>query len=342
MGQDIGALLGWGEAMLEAARENGPTARNPAVGLGLAMGAAALSGRDKLTLVADRRLEPLGLWIEQLVAESTGKQGVGIVPIAGEPTAPISMYRDDRFFVQIDDGSGVDFAADAPKATVELAEPSALGAEFIRWEIATAVAGALLRVNPFDEPNVQQAKDATRVLLDRYKGTRELPVSTPDGTLAQGVTITLTSAARAALGTRPPAACLRVLGPRDYIALLAYTGPDLDLARAFQTLRTRLRDLTGAATMFGYGPRYLHSTGQLHKGGPNSGVFLLVTATPAADVPIPGEAFSFGTLEQAQALGDFASLEATGRRALNIHLPSPDAGLIDHVADALLRDALER
>jgi hypothetical protein len=227
-------------------------------------------------------------------------------------------------------------AAGAPVAEIELHEPSALGAEFVRWEIATSVAGALLHVNPFDEPNVQQAKDATRTLLDHHRKHGALPVQPADRTLDNRVTLTLSTAARRDLGGHGPEAILTLLRPGDYFALLAYLGPDPELADEFRAFRHAVRDRTRAATMFGYGPRYLHSTGQLHKGGPNTGVFVLVTAAPHIDVPIPAEPLSFATFELAQARGDFASLGTTDRRVLHAHLPSPAPGLIHELAAALL------
>jgi hypothetical protein len=336
--------------MLAAAEPGStPTVRNPAVLLGLAIGSAARAGRDKLTLLLPKALEPFGLWVEQLIAESTGKQGSGIVPIAGETPSPAAEYGADRFFVRLlSPGTELDErdehralvddlrAEGVPLADIELPELSALGAEFVRWEIATAVAGAILDVNPFDEPNVQQAKDATRRLLDQQKATGKLPIGNPEGTLSGGVTLALTEASRQGLGTSSPESILTLLARDDYFALLAYVGPDPELAADLQDLRNAVRGRTRAATMFGYGPRYLHSTGQLHKGGPNSGVFVLLTATPDEDLQIPEEPFTFGTLELAQALGDFASLDTTGRRALHIHLPRPDRQLVREVSRALL------
>jgi transaldolase/glucose-6-phosphate isomerase len=347
MGQNIEGIIGWSMAMLAAAEPGSSmTASNPAVSLGLAIGSAARAGRDKLTLLLPNALEPFGLWVEQLLAESTGKQGSGIVPIAGEAPSPAAEYGDDRFFVRLTSpGTGHDEhyelvndlrAAGAPVADIELPELSALGAEFVRWEIATAVAGAMLEVNPFDEPNVQQAKDATRKLLELQKSTGRLPIGTPEGTLSEGVTLALSEAAREGLGTSSPEAILTLLARHDYFALLAYLGPDPELAADLQDLRNAVSRRTGAATMFGYGPRYLHSTGQLHKGGPNSGVFVLLTAAPRGDLQIPEEPFTFGTLELAQALGDFASLDTTGRRALHVHLPRPDRHLVRNVSRALL------
>jgi transaldolase/glucose-6-phosphate isomerase len=213
-------------------------------------------------------------------------------------------------------------------------EPEALGAEFMRWEIATAVAGAILDINPFDEPNVQQAKDATKKLLDAHQRSGRFPETPEDAKVGQA-RLTLTSAARS-VSQAGAAGILSLLQPGDYVAVLAYLGPDADLADSLFRFRMAVRDGARVATMAGYGPRYLHSTGQLHKGGANNGVFILVTAAPTVDVPIPDQPFSFGTLEAAQGLGDFASLEATGRRGLHIHLEQPDSRQLDAVFRALL------
>jgi len=343
MGVELDALVGWGLAMLEASDPNGDGARgfsraseNPAVALGLAIGTGAKAGRDKLTLVLPPTFEAFGLWVEQLIAESTGKQGKGIVPIAGEPLADPSAYGSDRLFARLRTDKRDSSVTYEPRIDIDVPEPAALGAEFVRWEIATAVAGALLEINPFDEPNVQQAKDATRTLLDEYKSTKRLPIASPDRVTKEGIELTLSAPARQLLKGQDPEAIVTLIKPGDYAALLAYLGPDRALAAELASLRRAIRDRTRAATMFGYGPRYLHSTGQLHKGGPNAGVFVLVTATPVEDLQIPGEPFSFGTLELAQALGDFASLEATGRRALHAHLPSPDPALLHQLAAAIL------
>jgi transaldolase / glucose-6-phosphate isomerase len=348
MGQNVGALLGWGVGMLSAGDPGGdPPQSSPAIALGLAIGTASREGRDKLTLILPPALDPFGLWVEQLIAESTGKNGTGVVPIAGEKLAPPSAYGDDRFFVRLrlrgsyaEDSRDADVraleAANMPVFEIELQEPSALGAEFVRWEIATAVAGGLLKINPFDEPNVQQAKDATRALLAQYESQGRLPVGAADRVTSSGIALTLTDAARRGLAARDPDSILTLVREHDYVALLAYVGPDPPIADEIHGWRHAIRDRTRAATMFGYGPRYLHSTGQLHKGGPNTGVFILMTATPRVDVPIPGEPFSFGTLELAQALGDFASLGATGRRALHVHLPAPDRRSVHEIVELVL------
>jgi glucose-6-phosphate isomerase len=354
MGQNVAEILRWGTAMLDEAHasldDDDPETitRNPAVALGLLMAAGASAGRDKLTLVVPAALESFGLWVEQLVAESTGKQGVGVVPVAGETLGEPSVYGDDRAFVRLRATSDRDeerrdramrALAPAPVASVDFDAPEALGAEFVRWEVATAVAGAMLQINPFDEPNVQQAKDATRVLLDRHAAEGRLPVARADHTSTDGVAWTLTPAAREALAGGDPLGFLTVLGQGDYLALLAYLGPAPGLATVLHRFRMTVRDRACVATMSGYGPRYLHSTGQLHKGGPNTGVFVLITAEPAEDLPIPGAGYSFATLEHAQALGDFASLQAEGRRGLHLHLPLPDPALLES-ALALLMSAL--
>ena len=346
MGQDIEAIIGWGLALLTAADPGagGPT-QNPAVALGLAIGAGALAARDKLTLIVPPAFDAFGLWVEQLIAESTGKNGKGVVPIAGEPLADPASYGTDRLFVRVrlGDSRGEDtrdaavraLKTVAPVVEIDVAEPPALGAEFLRWEIATAIAGAILGIDPFDQPNVQQAKDATQALLTQYKTTQQLPIAAPDVTAPGSIALTLTKAARAAL-QRSADAILTSIQPGDYFALLAYLPPEPALEEGLQALRRAVRERTRAATMFGYGPRYLHSTGQLHKGGPNTGVFVLLTATPIEDLAIPGEVFSFGTLELAQAVGDFAALDAAGRRGLHAHLPAPSAEGLHALGEMLL------
>ena len=342
MGIDVRALVEDARGMLALATdENGPAAP-----LGALIGAAASRGRDKLTLLLPPALEPLGLWIEQLVAESTGKNGTGVLPVAGEPVGPPEAYGDDRVFVHVrvagsSDGETEELAraledSDAPIATIEVAGASSLGAEFMRWEVATVTAGALLGINPFDEPNVKQAKDATRVLLDSFSREGRLPVPEPDAEIDHAA-FTLTSAARRALASAGATAdgLLSLLAPGDYLAILAYLPARPETERAVGTFRARVRQRSRCATTFGYGPRYLHSTGQLHKGGANNGVFLMLTA-PGQDLGVPGEPFGFGVLELAQALGDLSSLEQAGRRALHVHLPRPDAVAVQRCFERLL------
>ena len=346
MGCDLERLVADASGMLEAAQSS-DVRSNPALALGALAGAGALAGRDKLTLLMPPALEPLGLWIEQLVAESTGKQGKGIVPIAGEPLGDPREYGEDRLIVTLRlsgaDGRRADTdllvraLADrgTPVAEIDLDSREALGGEFVRWELATAAAAAVMDINPFDEPNVQQAKDATRTLLESFTREGHLPAGEPDADV-DDASMTLSSAARRGGTHRRVDAFLRLLGRGDYLVVLAYLPESAALTAAVSRFRAEVRRRTSCATMFGYGPRNLHSTGQLHKGGPNIGVFLVLTA-PGADVPIPGEPFTFGILELAQALGDMASLDQAGRRALHVHLPRPDANQLGRVFDGLLR-----
>ena len=340
MGIPLSTVIDHTGAMVEACQSTDPRT-NPGLALGALLGAAAKTGRDKLTLLVPDRLESFGLWIEQLIAESTGKHGTGIVPIAGETTkAPAG---DDRLAVVVRiDGVGPDEqavdrlrAAGVPLMTIDMPRLEALGAECFRWEIATATAGRLLDINPFDEPNVQQAKDATHALLQSYTRDHELPLDPPDST-RDGIRFTLSRAARERLGPNGAETFLRVLAPHDYFALLAYVPPDDPaLAPPLLALRNRVAIEKRCATMLGYGPRYLHSTGQLHKGGANSGVFLIVTAPADVDLPIPDAPYSFGVLEMAQALGDFQSLDAAGRRAMHAHLPDRNPNTLKKLADVV-------
>jgi glucose-6-phosphate isomerase len=327
MGVDVDALVVSARAMSSACRETDPR-RNPGLALGALMAAAARSGRDKLTLILPPRLRRFGLWVEQLVAESTGKQGRGVVPITGE--AGDEPIGEDRVVVAFDIAREW---GDTPRMMCEPARPGSLGGEFFRWEVATAATGYLLGVNPFDEPNVQQAKDATRALLDTFTAQGRLPVAEPDATIER-VRLTLSKAAREAAAD--PRAFLTLVRPGDYLALLAFLPEDTTFASMLDGLRHDLALKTGCVATLGYGPRYLHSTGQLHKGGSDTGVFLIVTADASPDLPIPGEPYSFGVLELAQALGDFESLNQAGRRVLHLHLPSRDPQLLRRVVGNLL------
>lgn len=350
MGQDLSALAGWGAGMMIAAQAGGQaSAANPAAGLGLFMALNALNGRDKLTLLLPPSLAPFALWVEQLVAESLGKNGVGVVPVAGESLGSPEDYGNDRAFVRVrvhgtfaeedrDPAVNTLRAAGHPVAEIDLLEPAALGAEFARWEVATAVAGAILRVNPFDEPDVTRAKTATSQLLDRYRTTGRLPEGDVDTVHPSGVALTLSRQARGLLSGHDPAGFLKLCGPADYVAVLAYVPVRQEWDDAIDMFRRAFQRQLRRASTFGYGPRYLHSTGQLHKGGPNTGLFLMVTATPKTDLAIPGNDCSFGVLERAQALGDFASLDTLERRVLLLHLPTPDPNLLS----AALRDLLDR
>jgi len=333
MGQDIGKVIAGAMTMVDVSLAPSSALDNDAVALGLVMAAAAKAGRDKLTLLLPDAFGSFGLWVEQLVGESTGKNGVGVVPIAGEPVGRPGAYGDDRLYVDV---RGEAASAMSPAVIYDWRDPLAVGGEFVRWEIATAIAGALLGVNPFDQPNVEQAKQATTSLLAAFKTNGVLPSVAPESTLAGGITLTASRAARAALAGRDAADLLSLLTSGDYFAQLAYVSPSSDLLPEFERLRLAARDRARVATTLGVGPRYLHSTGQLHKGGPNTGVFLLVTADATSDVDIPGQPYTFQTLERAQALGDFASLDAANRRAVHMHLPSPDPRLAREAVDRII------
>ena len=339
MGADVEALISQARAM-DAACRTSPANANPGLALGAFMAAGALGGRDKLTLLVPEHFASFGLWVEQLVAESTGKHGKGIVPITGERDA---ASTDDRTCVVVSlagqrpDSRALEhlLASGAPVFEIDVPDAGALGAEFLRWEVATATAGLLLEINPFDEPNVQQAKDATRALLDSYRTSGRLSAREPHA-VVDGIQLTLSTAAEDQLAGAGAEAFLQLIRAGDYFGLLAYLPPDREpFESALQSARATVARAARCATMFGYGPRYLHSTGQLHKGGANNGVFVIITASVGADLPVDGEPFSFGVLEMAQALGDFASLDTTGRRALHVHLPRRDVELLRRVFDRL-------
>jgi transaldolase/glucose-6-phosphate isomerase len=332
MGLDFAKLLRGAETMAKACGAGVPVNQNPAAVLGAVMAECTLAGRDKLTIVTDQKLSAVGLWVEQLIAESTGKEGKGIIPVVGGPLGPVSAYGNDRLFVSISVGANDDKtksklkaleAAGHPVVYRSLSESYDLGAEFFLWEMATAFAGWRLGINPFDQPNVQESKDATKALLEKYVWEGKLPEQTPlasDGQLsvyAGGAApeATVSGSVREALR----AYCAKIK-TGDYVALLAYFEETPETEEAMQKIRTSARDATGCATTTGYGPRFLHSTGQLHKGGPDSGVFIQMTAPDKVDLEVPGAPYTFGILKQAQALGDFQSLIAHGRRAIQVDL----------------------
>jgi transaldolase/glucose-6-phosphate isomerase len=305
---------------------------NPGMVLGAAIGAAGLSGRDKITLVISPAIETFADWVEQLVAESTGKEGKGLLPVAGEALRGPSHYGEDRLFVQIKLASDADKATEAalealeaaghPVIRITLRDILDLGAEFFRWEVATAAAGALLGIDPFDQPNVQESKDNTKSLLAEYHAQGKFPEEKPllesDGLKVYGDAASLGAAPSSVGGVL--AAFMNQARPGDYVALMAYIQPTPEHTVALQSMRLHLRDSSRLATTLGYGPRFLHSTGQLHKGGANNGLFIQITADDAQDLPIPGEPYSFGVLKQAQALGDLRALAGKQRRVLRLHL----------------------
>lgn len=294
-----------------------------ALKLGVATGECANAGRDKLTFVIDPQLETLGLWIEQLIAESTGKQGKGIIPVVGETLGDPSVYGDDRVFVAIsfaDSSLNLDAFANLGHPVIQrrLMSLYDLGAEFFTWEFATACAGWRLGINPFDQPNVQEAKDATKELLAEFTKNKRLPDTTPEMSPTDAVQSQLAS-----------------VKPGDYIAFLNYVEETPEINRKLRDIRLYLRDTTHCATTIGFGPRFLHSTGQLHKGGPNSGVFFQLNAKDEVDFPVPGEAYSFSILKQAQALGDFRALKARGRRVVRIDLSEAVLSDLDRLEEAI-------
>ncbi len=327
LGMDVADFLSRAGAM---ARRCGPEVAvedNPGMVLGAQLAAHAQQGRDKLTLVCAPEIATLGWWLEQLVAESLGKNGVGVVPIEGEGLGTPETYGKDRVFVHIalantdsgeqDQPLRVLDVAGHPVIRLELAESLDLGQEFFRWEVATAVAGHLLGVNPFDEPNVQESKDNTAALLQTFQDTGVLPAEEPS--VSAGA-LSLYGDCRGETNGEAMRGFLDQVAPGDYVALMAYLPQDNVAQERVNAIRDLLRAATRAATTVGYGPRFLHSTGQLHKGGPNSAVCLQLTADFVEDVPIPEALYSFGTFIQAQALGDMRSLQGHGRRVLRIHL----------------------
>ncbi len=347
-GVDVAGLLERARSMADACHA-ADAAANPGLALGAFIGEAALAGRDKLTILTSPRIAAFGDWAEQLVAESTGKAGIGVVPIVGEPMADPGAYADDRafVFVTLADDPHEELAQAAenlgarghPVLHIGLADALDLGAEFVRWEVATAIAGIVLGIDPFDQPNVQESKDATKELLEAYRANGALPqpmplvsepgiAATADPAHLGDTPVTVDGAVGQLLST--------VRGGRDYVAILAYVPMDPDTEERLQRIRRRIGRATAAATTLGFGPRFLHSTGQLHKGGPDTGVFLQITAEPSKDLPIPGWDESFATLIAAQALGDLASLQKRGRRALRLHLADLDTGLarLDAMVDA--------
>ncbi len=308
-----------------------------ALRLGTALGELARRGRDKCTFVVSPPVAAFGLWVEQLIAESTGKLGRGILPVAGEPMGTPRRYGDDRVFVQLrlagdasgelDALTGALYGEGQPVIVIDLDDAYDLGRQFFTWEFAIAVAGRVLEINPFDEPNVQESKDNTNRVLAGFESSGRLDV---EGLDAQAEVLAVTS-----LDTAPQrdidravVELLSSIAPGDYFAITAYIEPTERAERAFSEIRGAIRDAYSVATTLGYGPRFLHSTGQLHKGGPPLGVFLQVTQTDREDIPVPGKPYTFGQLKRAQAIGDLQSLLRRGRPVLRAHIGGDaDAGV---------------
>ncbi len=357
MGLDIGRFLSRTQEMVEACGANITAEQNPGVLLGIILGTAARNGRDKLTIITSPGISALGAWLEQLVAESTGKQGKGIVPVDREDIGSPDVYGNDRVFAYVRLESAPDKAQDAKVAALEQAGQAVvriplgdlydLGQEFFRWEIATAVAGSIIGINAFNQPDVEASKIATRSLTDEYEKTGSLPAEKPvleDGGIKLFTdSVNADALAKAAGSDKSLAGYLRAhlkrIGAGDYFALLAYIEMNSKHEAFLQKLRQALRDRKRVATCLEFGPRFLHSTGQAYKGGPNSGVFLQVTCDDAADLPVPGQTYTFGIVKAAQARGDFQVLAERGRRALRVHLGKDLAAGLDRLA-AAFRQAL--
>ncbi|UWU79024.1 bifunctional transaldolase/phosoglucose isomerase [Bradyrhizobium huanghuaihaiense] len=355
-GIDVKTFVKHALSMARSCGPDVPPSENPGVQLGLAMGLAALDGRDKVTILSSKKIADFGAWAEQLIAESTGKEGKGLIPIDGEPLGDPSVYGNDRFFIDIRIDGEADAAHDSQLAAIEAAGHPVvrivmksiehLGQEFFRFELATAVAGSILGINPFDQPDVEAAKIKTRELTASFEKTGKLPaeepvVSTKEADLytdeanatalrAAGANGDLTSWLKAHLSRS---------GEGDYVALLGYIARDKATIDALQAMRLGVREKRHVATCAEFGPRFLHSTGQAYKGGPDSGVFLQITADDAKDLAVPGQKASFGVIKAAQARGDFDVLTERGRRALRVHLKG---GLKKGLAalNAALNDAL--
>jgi glucose-6-phosphate isomerase len=312
LGIDVRKLLARAADMVQRCQLQTPIERNPGADLGALMAALARGGRDKITLIASPKLASFGLWAEQLLAESTGKEGTGLIPVAEEPIMPWSAYGQDRFFVylrlagdrnrQLDQRVASLAGHGQPVLTLHLRDRYDLGSEFFRWEFATAIAGHLLGIQPFDQPNVQESKDNTNRVLGTLQTTGRLP--------KQGMA-TLKQVAEK---------LKRQCRPGTYVAILAYATPSAKIERAIRLLRRTLASHFRVSTTAGYGPRYLHSTGQLHKGGPNSGCFLQLIEPMHPDLEIPGKSFTFGTLAQAQAIGDVEALHGHQREVMTVSL----------------------
>ena len=325
IGLDLSKLIDRADRMREETFSNVTVQENPGAWLGAVMGVLAQQGRDKLTLVTSPSIGSFGLWVEQLIAESTGKEGLGIIPVAGEPLTSPNHYGGDRLFVYLRlDGDNNDESDRAVQAIQESGQPLVrlnlmdkydVGAEFFRWEMATAVAGSILGINPFDQPNVQAAKDMTDSVLGQFERSGELPPMEASSSLGD---------------------LLSQGGPGDYLVIMAYIRQTPQVDQALDDLRRKVTARHGIATTMGYGPRFLHSTGQLHKGGPGSGLFLQLTGEHAHDLTIPGAPYTFGVLADGQAVGDLRALLASLRRAVRVDLgTNPEAairGMVGEVA----------
>ncbi|MGH7967193.1 MAG: bifunctional transaldolase/phosoglucose isomerase, partial [Limisphaerales bacterium] len=327
MGVDVGELLIRALRMTHGCASCAPVHQNPGISLGAMLGELARQGRDKVTFVVPKSIAALGMWLEQLLAESTGKEDKGLLPVSGEPLGDPSVYGQDRIFVYLrlkgetDDSMerGVRALREAahPVVTIQMDDPLDFGQEFFRWEIATATAGSILGINPFDQPNVQESKDNTNRLLGAVKKQGRLPAEKP-ALVEDPLSLFVPEVAATVAETLQRFLAQALAG--DYVALMAYLPEESATERSLQAIRLRLRNSLRLATTIGYGPRFLHSTGQFHKGGPNTGLFLQVTADDTADLQVPGQPYTFGIFKRAEALGDLEALRKHERRVIRIHL----------------------
>jgi transaldolase/glucose-6-phosphate isomerase len=353
MGLDVAKFLRNTAEMVKACGASSAADANPGVILGAILGVAANHGRDKITFITSPGISDLGAWLEQLIAESTGKIGKGIIPVDREKLGKPAVYGSDRVFAYLRLATKPNKAQDAAVAALEkaghpvvrisLPNIYALGQEMFRWEIATAVAGSVIGINTFNQPDVEASKIETRKLTTEYEASGHLP---PESPFFEGQGVKLYADEKNAAALQGGAklvnvlkAHLRRIKPNDYFAVLGYVLMDAANEKTLQEMRHKVRDAKKVATCLGFGPRFLHSTGQAYKGGPNSGVFLQITCDDAKDLPVPGQKFTFGVVKAAQARGDFAVLAERGRRALRVHLgknvKSGLAALAKAVAQAL-------
>jgi transaldolase / glucose-6-phosphate isomerase len=356
MGLDVKKFLSRTEEMVYACSSCVVTDQNPGVVLGTILGTLAKQGKDKVTIIASPAIHDLGAWLEQLLAESTGKDGKGLIPVDREPVAAPSAYGNDRVFVYErftpEPDAKQDAAIDAieaaghPVVRIAMDDRYDLGQEFFRWEIATAVAGSIIGINAFNQPDVEASKIETRKLTTEYEKSGTLPPETPIFE-ENGIKLFTDEKNAKALGKHKSLhdylkAHLDRIGAGDYFALLAYIEMNQANEEALQKIRLKVRDEKKVATCLGFGPRFLHSTGQAYKGGPNSGVFLQITCDVTTDLAVPGQTYTFGTVKAAQARGDFEVLAARSRRALRIHLPADVLNALAGPVGQTLISALEK
>ncbi len=345
MGIDVDALLERAGQMVAACGDAVPVRENPALSLGAMLAGAAQQGRDKITLVLSAKIRPFGVWIEQLLATSTGKDRKGLIPIDGEPLGPSAAYGADRAFVSLalaDEPPDPELvaleAAGHPVHRITLRDLHDLGAEFFRWELAVAAAGSLLGINPFDEPELEAATETVEQILVGYKRSKRLP-EPPVDCESEGVQLSGSQDGKPASVVEGARQFLKQVKPGDYVAILAYVHPDGGIEQALQALRTLIRDKLGVAATLGYGPRALHLTGQLHRAGPAGVVVLQLVIDDKDDVAIPGEAYGLATLRAAQALADLDSLRKAGRRAIRLHVSGRALAAIERLT-AVISTAL--